>query len=74
MFSKYCDLYKDYPIKEDCTIEVVVVFYILAAITVFVLALCIYNALLLFKNGKIKRVPLALFYLFSIISLLCKRV
>jgi hypothetical protein len=69
-FSKYC--YMDKPLKEVCTIEVQIIFWVLATITVFVLALCLYNATLLIKNGKMKRVTLALFYFFSIISLICK--
>ena len=52
--------------------EVVLTFYLLAAITACVLSLCTYNAILLINNGKMKRVSLALFYLFSFISLVCK--
>jgi hypothetical protein len=51
---------------------VVLTFYLLAAITACVLSLCTYNAILLINNGKMKRVSLALFYLFSFISLVCK--
>jgi hypothetical protein len=70
-FSQYC-LVESGHLKEDCTLEVVVTFYLLAAITACVLSLCTYNAILLMKNGKMKRVSLALFYLFSFISLICK--
>ena len=70
-FSQYCML-ESGRLKEDCTLEVVITFYLLAAITACVLSLCTYNAILLIKNGKMKRVSLALFYLFSFISLICK--
>ena len=69
-YSKYCKL--EGHLKEDCTLEVVITFSVLAAITACVLSLCTYNAILLLNNGKMKRVPLALFYLFSFISLICK--
>ena len=71
VFSHYCTLESGH-LKEDCTQEVVITFYLLAAITACVLSLCTYNAILLIKNGKMKRVSLALFYLFSFISLICK--
>jgi hypothetical protein len=70
--SKYCGDGEDFPLKETCSKEAVIIYWTLAGITVCVLALCLYNAIRLIKNGKMKRVSLALFYLSSILSLICK--
>lgn len=58
--------------KDDEYLSQMITFLSLACLTAIVGLLCIYDGFLLFRNKRFKNVALLFFYLFSIITLLCK--
>ena len=71
-FKNSNDPNQDNPDKDDDTKLSQKFFAALAFMTMMILFLWIYNGRLLFITGKIKRnVPLVLFYIFSLITLIC---